>query len=73
MLHVYWYLRALLGSWLSDERAQDAWEYLLVVGGVSVGIVIAMAAVPGLTDALITGVCNAINQIASYFQMSCTF
>ncbi|MER3399371.1 MAG: hypothetical protein C4316_12765 [Chloroflexota bacterium] len=72
MAHLYWYLRALLGTWLSDDRAQDAWEYLLVVGGVSVGIILAMTAVPGLTDKLITAVCNAIRSIPTLKDnMSC--
>lgn len=70
MAHLYWYLRALLGTWLSDDRAQDAWEYLLVVGGVSVGIILAMATVPGLTNTLITAVCNAIGSIPR-LTMSC--
>ena len=71
MAHLYWYLRALLGTWLSDDRAQDAWEYLLVVGGVSVVIIAAMIAVPGLTDKLITAVCNAIRSIPNLTTMSC--
>jgi Flp pilus assembly pilin Flp len=71
MAHLYWYLRALLGSMLSDDRAQDAWEYLLVVGGVSVAIILAMAAVPGLTDSLIRAVCAAIGTIPTLNGIQC--
>jgi Flp pilus assembly pilin Flp len=71
MAHLYWYLRALLGTWLRDERAQDAWEYLLVVGGVSVAIILAMTAVPGLTDALIQAVCSAIAGIETLSSIQC--
>jgi hypothetical protein len=48
-----------------DERAQDAFEYLLVIGGVSVAIILAIATPIGetLIEAVVTGVCNAINQI----------
>lgn len=46
---------------LQREEAQDGFEYLLVVGGVSVAIVLAMAAVPGLIPAVVSGVCGAID------------
>lgn len=59
LLPAYGKFRSIFGV----ERAQDAFEYLLVVGGVSVGIVLAMVAVPGLTTALVTSVCNAIDTI----------
>ena len=38
------YLRALIGQRLSaDERAQDAFEYVLVIGGVTVAVILAVA------------------------------
>jgi Flp pilus assembly pilin Flp len=55
--------RNFLGTFHKDTRAQDAFEYLLVVGGVSVAIVVAMTTAPGLTDALVDGVCNAIDGV----------
>ena len=42
------------------EEAQDGFEYLLVVGGVSVGVVVAMLFVPGLIGPLVTKVSAAI-------------
>lgn len=59
----YLYLRALIG----DERAQDAFEYLLVIGGISVAVIIAMTTPVGTTliDAVIDGVCAAINSIST--------
>lgn len=55
------YLRALV----SQEKAQDAFEYLLVIGGVSVLVILAMVTPVGenLIDAVIEGVCNAINEV----------
>lgn len=52
-------------SFLSEEKAQDAFEYLLVIGGVSVAIIIAMVTPVGSTiiEAVIEGVCDAINSI----------
>ncbi len=68
MLHVYWYLRALLGSWLSDDRAQDTVEYLLIIGAVSVAIIGAMAlAFPGN---LVNAVCDAITAVFGTFSCS---
>jgi hypothetical protein len=50
-------------GFIKEEIAQDGFEYLLVVGGVSVAIVAAMIAVPGLTDSLVTAVCTAISGV----------
>lgn len=61
------YVRSLI----SEETGQDGFEYLLVVGGVSVAIVVAMAAVPGLTTGLVAAVCAAINTVITP-DMSCT-
>jgi hypothetical protein len=56
------YMRALLGSLISEEKAQDAFEYLLVIGGVSVLVILAMVTPVGTTliKAVITGTCGAI-------------
>ena len=65
MAHLYWYLRALLGTLLSDDRAQDTVEYLLIIGAVSVVIIGAMAlAFPGN---LVDAVCSVITDAFSAF------
>lgn len=47
-----------------DTRAQDAFEYLLVIGGVSVVIVGVVAANPGgLINPVITAVLGAITDL----------
>jgi Flp pilus assembly pilin Flp len=73
MAHLYWYLRALLGTWLHDERAQDGFEYLLVVGVVSVGIILAMATGQGtsLISAVVGAVCNAIKGLPGMSGLTC--
>jgi Flp pilus assembly pilin Flp len=43
------------------QSGQDAFEYLLVIGGVSVAVVVGMVALPGIIPALLTGVCSAIS------------
>jgi uncharacterized membrane protein len=61
MAHLYWYLRALLGSLLSDDRAQDAFEYLLIIGVVVVGVIVAMTSNEGgLIGTVVNAVCNAV-------------
>jgi hypothetical protein len=59
------YLRTMLASLHTDERAQDAFEYLLVIGGVSVAVILAVATPVGgtLIDAVVVGVCEAIDAI----------
>jgi Flp pilus assembly pilin Flp len=39
MVQVVWLIRDKILSFVRDERAQDAFEYLLVIGGVSVAVV----------------------------------
>ena len=60
-------IKARLGILYVEEKAQDAFEYLLVVGGVSVAIVVATivlaGAAPGIVgtvSGLITGVLTPI-------------
>jgi Flp pilus assembly pilin Flp len=59
------FLKNALRSLHQDERAQDAFEYLLVIGGVSVAIILAIATPIGSTliNAVVEGVCDAINAI----------
>jgi Flp pilus assembly pilin Flp len=65
------YLKALLGSFIKDERAQDAFEYLLVIGGVSVLVILAMVTPVGTTliKAVIQGTCGALDSVIT--AMSC--
>lgn len=63
------YLKALIG----EERAQDAFEYLLVIGGISVLVILAMVTPVGntLISAVIKGVCLAINGIGTMNGITC--
>ncbi len=58
------HLRAIklptLHQLFSEESAQDAFEYLLVVGVMVVGIVGAMVAFPGIIPTIVTSVQNAL-------------
>lgn len=60
------YLRSLVGRLHLDERAQDTFEYVLVVGTVVVLAVVAVATPVGTTliGAVVDGVCGAINGTA---------
>lgn len=59
------YLKSLARSLAQDERAQDAFEYLLVIGGISVAVIIAITTVgfSTMAAAVINGVCAAISSI----------
>jgi Flp pilus assembly pilin Flp len=60
MVQVLWLIRDKVLSFLRDERGQDAFEYMLITGVVTVGIITAMIAVPGLMDTVIGAVTTAV-------------
>lgn len=59
------YIMATVQRLLRSDSAQDAFEYLLVIGGVSVLVIAAMATPVGtnLANAVVDGVCSAINTV----------
>jgi Flp pilus assembly pilin Flp len=64
--------KSALGHFLRDERAQDAFEYLLVIGGISVAIIFAMLTPVGetLIDAVVEGTCAAMGTVVD--PLDCT-
>lgn len=56
-----------------DERAQDAFEYLLVIGAVSVAVVFLMATPIGATlaDGIVGAVCDAVATIPGFGGVTC--
>ena len=70
-------LRALISrisAFVRDERAQDGFEYLLVVGGISVAVILAIATPAGgaMVTAVIDGTCTAIDTIPNITMGNCT-
>ena len=65
-----------LRSFVRAESAQDAFEYVLIIGVVVVAVLIAIATPVGSTmiNAVINGVCSAVNTLpgVSGFITSCT-
>lgn len=59
------YVKSLVGRVFSEERAQDAFEYILVLGAVTVAIILAITTPIGtnLIDAVVAAVCGSINTI----------
>jgi Flp pilus assembly pilin Flp len=71
MVQILWLVRDKVLSFLKHERAQDTFEYLLIIGGISVVLIAAMVlAVPSIMDSVIYGVCLAIKGVVS--QVTCT-
>jgi Flp pilus assembly pilin Flp len=60
MVQVLWLIRDKVLSFLRDEKAQDAFEYLLVIGGVSVAIVTAIVLAPGFVNDVVSAVKTAV-------------
>ena len=64
MLWLYVHVKNALDRFHRSEDGADAFEYLMVVGGVVVAIIIAVVAgTPGLINPVITGVCGAIDTV----------
>jgi len=63
----------MMGSrYLSSFRSQRgavAWEYLLVIGVVSVAVVTAAAGINGFTDDVVAGVCGAVDATITAFDI----
>ena len=59
------YLRSLGGRLHLEERAQDTFEYVLIIGGISVVVIAAVATPAGgvMIDAIIDGTCTAITNL----------
>lgn len=66
------YFRTLLAAIHRDERAQDVFEYLLVIGGVSVAVIFIIATPVGETmiGAVISGVCDAMATVVDTLDCS---
>ena len=57
-------LKARVLGLIQNEDGVVAWEYLLVIAGVSVAIIFAIAlAAPGLIGAVLTATCSAIDTV----------
>jgi len=60
---IYAYIKTTLDRLVRDERAQDGFEYILVVGAITVAVIAAMITPVGTTliNAVVDGACNAMN------------
>jgi len=58
-------------SFLEREDGQDAFEYMLIIGGVSVAVVIGVAALATNVPGLRTATCAAIGTITTYAGFTC--
>ena len=64
-------IRNAIASLLTEESGQDTFEYMLIIGGVTVAVILAIAlAAPNLLDSIKSGVCKAVNTINS-MNVSC--
>ena len=63
-------------SFIQDQKGVVAWEYLLVIAGVSVAIIFAVAVgAPSMTSAVLNATCEGINSVlpTSGTQITCSF
>jgi hypothetical protein len=67
------YVKSLMGRVFTEERAQDAFEYILVIGGVTVLVIGAIATPIGtaLIDTVVGGVCTAVDGVLGTSTLGC--
>lgn len=55
--------RSFIRGFGADERAQDVFEYVLIIGIITVAVLVAVATPFGgnISAAIVDGTCNAIN------------
>ena len=73
-MHVLSFLKDRVVELVKDEGGQDGFEYLLVIGGVSVAVILAIATPAGgaMVGAVIDGTCSAIDTIPNFPTANCT-
>ncbi len=73
MLKLYVRIKDAIRTVREEQTGQDAFEYLLVVGGISVAVILAVATPVGTTvaDAVLTGMCAGIATIPTMSGVSC--
>lgn len=59
-------LRSLTSGFIKNERAQDVFEYVLIIGIITVAVLIAVATPVGKTmiQAIVDGTCNALDTVS---------
>jgi len=73
MVQLLWLARDKVLSFLRDTRAQDTFEYVLIIGGITVAVIVAVAAAsPSMIGATIDGACAAIDTIPAITMGDCT-
>jgi Flp pilus assembly pilin Flp len=73
MVQLLWLVRNRVLGFLRDERGQDVFEYVLVIGAVSVAVLTAIITPVGSTliNAVVDGTCSAIDGLPG-IAVTCT-
>jgi len=62
----------MVSRFIKEESGQDTFEYMLLIGGVTVAVVIAIAIGGGsLFGKVFSGMCSAIAHLPSMSSVSC--
>jgi len=67
------YFRAAMARFFVDERAQDTFEYVLIIGAVVVAVILAVTTPIGnnLIKGIVGGVCTAVKGISNMGGVTC--
>lgn len=71
MVQILTLFRDMVLGFLGEERAQDTFEYVLIIGGITVAVIAAVVlAAPSLMDEVLYGVCGAVQTVVG--SVDCT-
>lgn len=64
LINMALFVKSYVQNLFEREEGQDFFEYLLIIAGISLVILVAAAfTVPDLFDSVLEAVCNAINEV----------
>jgi hypothetical protein len=58
-------------TWLAEDRAQDAFEYMMVVGAVVVAAVITFQGIGGVIGKMASNTCPAVDPLGTEAGVEC--
>lgn len=72
MIRMVAFISDQVRAFLRRDDAQDTFEYMLIIGGVSVAVVVGIAVLAFGVPGIRTATCDAIATISGYSGFSCT-
>lgn len=66
---VFNYFKSMVSTVFADEEAQDTFEYILIIGAISVAVIVAIVAFS--PTSLVNAACVAVKNIGAFSTIVC--